>query len=109
MVDADAAKKAESAADELEEKMGQEVPPTDFNTLVLSLSSTALVHLGAAPKEMLGGAEVPPKNLGMAKQTIDLLAMLEEKTRGNLSGEEERLLSQLLYDLRMRYIGEAGA
>ena len=44
----------------------------------------------------------------MAKQTIDLIAMLEEKTQGNLTGEEERLLSQVLYDLRMRYVAVVG-
>ncbi len=98
---------AEAAA-EAAELDTQTTLPIDFNTFVLSLSSTALVQLGAAPPEIFGGAEPPPKNVPMAKQTIDVLAIIEEKTKGNLTGEEERLLSQVLYDLRMRYVREAG-
>ena len=98
---------AEAKADAAEEKLDS-APHIDFNTFVLSMSSTALVQLGAAPKELFGGAEPPPASLPMAKQTIDLLAMLEEKTRGNLTGEEERLLQQVLFDLRMRYVEAVG-
>lgn len=77
------------------------LPAIDFATFVLSLSHSALVHLGDAP-DPSGG---PPKpDVAMAKQTIDLLAVLQEKTTGNLTGEEERLLDQVLYDLRMRYV-----
>lgn len=77
------------------------VPPAiDFNTFVLSLSTNALMHLG----ECIGpDGKACPENLTLAKQTIDLVALLEEKTRGNLSGEEERLISQVLTDLRTRY------
>jgi len=101
---------AEKRADEAEAKLDEAAcPPVDFNTFVLSLSTSAIVHLGAAPKEMFGGQEPPPENLPMAKQTIDCIAMLEEKTRGNLTGEEERLLAQILYDLRMRYVRAAKA
>jgi hypothetical protein len=87
-------------ADKSEQHNTQEIPPIDFNTFMLSLSTSCLVHLGVidAPDEH------DHKNLPLAKQTIDLLSLLEEKTHGNLSGEEERLLSQILYDLRMRYI-----
>ena len=77
------------------------LPAIDFATFVLSLSHSALVHLGDAP-DPSGG--VPPRDVAMAKQTIDLLAVLQEKTTGNLTGEEERLLDQVLYDLRMRYV-----
>jgi hypothetical protein len=109
-VSAEAAREAERAAEEAEEKLEQDpCPPVDFNTFVLSLSTSAIVHLGAAPKEMFGGQEPPPVNLPLAKQTIDCIAMLEDKTRGNLTGEEERLLSQILYDLRMRYVKAAKA
>ena len=102
-------KEAEQAADEAEGRVSQEPePPVDFNTFVLSLSSAAVMHLGIAPPEAFGGQTPPPKNLPMAKQTIDLLAMLEDKTRGNLTGEEERLLSQVLYDLRMNYVKAVG-
>ena len=104
----EAARKAEKAAEEAEAKLDEaSCPPIDFNTFVLSLSTSAIVHLGCAPKEMFGGQEMPPKNLPMAKQTIDCIAMLEDKSQGNLSGEEERLLSQILYDLRMRYVRAA--
>ena len=108
-MDEKTAKDAEQAADEAEGRVSQEPePPVDFNTFILSLSSAALVHLGQAPPEVFGGQAPPPKNLPMGKQTIDLLAMLEEKTKGNLTGEEERLLSQMLYDLRMRYVKAVG-
>jgi len=99
---------AEEEADEAEAAMDEAAcPPVDFNTFVLSLSTSAIVHLGAAPKEMFGDQDPPPQNLPMAKQTIDCIAMLEDKTKGNLTGEEERLLAQILYDLRMRYVRAA--
>ena len=75
-------------------------PPIDFTTLVLSLSTSAFMHLGLQPD----GSSSGKKNLIMAKQSIDMIAMLEEKTKGNLTGEEERLMSEVLYDLRMRYV-----
>ncbi len=80
---------------------GVAAPPADFNTLVLSLSTSALMHLG-----MIAGpeGEPSPTNLPLARHSIDLLAMLDEKTRGNLSGEEENLLGQVLYDLRMHFV-----
>lgn len=74
--------------------------PADFTTLVLSLSTSALMHLGEIPGE---DGKPMPKNLGLAAHTIDLLAMLEDKTRGNLTGDEERILSGVLYDLRLKY------
>ena len=77
------------------------LPATDFATFVLSLSHSGLVHLGDAPDPSSGK---PTVNAAMAKQTIDLLLVLQEKTAGNLTGEEERLLDQVLYDLRMRYV-----
>ena len=58
------------------------------------------MHLGLVP----GNDDKGEVNLPMARQTIDCLAMLEEKTKGNLTGEEERLLSEILYDLRMRFV-----
>jgi hypothetical protein len=73
----------------------------DFTTFVLSLSHSALMHMGEAPNPETGGVA---KNLPLARQSIDLIAMLEVKTKGNLTGDEERLLSQILYDLRMRYV-----
>lgn len=76
-----------------------DIPPVDFNLFVLSLNTSALLHLGEAP-DAEGNTH---RDLPMARHTIDLLGMLEEKTRGNLSGDEERLLHQVLFDLRMRF------
>jgi len=79
---------------------GGDLPKLDFSTFVLSIIGSAYVHLGDAPSPE--GRE--EQNLVLARQDIDLLSLLEEKTRGNLTGDEERLLSQALYDLRMRYV-----
>ena len=74
----------------------------DFYTFVLSLGSSAFVHLGDAPHPETGQPAEP--DLLVAKQTIDILAMLREKTKGNLTPEEERLLDTLLTDLRIRFV-----
>jgi hypothetical protein len=77
-----------------------ELPRLDFSTFILSLIGTAYVHLGdAEDPDGLSG-----RDLALARQDIDLLGLLQEKTRGNLTGEEERLLEQALYDLRLRYV-----
>lgn len=77
------------------------VPPIDFLTFVLSLASSAQVHLGLIPNPVTGK---PEKSLDLAKQTIDILGVLQEKTKGNLTKDEERLLEGVLYDLRMKYV-----
>lgn len=77
------------------------LPTLDFATFVLSLSHSALMHLGEAPDPDTNELAT---NLPLAKQNIDLLGLLEEKTKGNLSGDEERLLAQVLFDLRMRFV-----
>jgi len=77
------------------------LPRVDFATFILSLSHSALMHLGEAPNPETNAIE---KDLPLARQTIDLIGMLEEKTKGNLTGDEERLLGQILYDLRMRFV-----
>jgi hypothetical protein len=76
-----------------------------FTTFVLSLSASALQQLGVEMEEGLPKSEV---NLVLAKQSIDILEMLDQKTQGNLSDEESHLLHALLYDLRMRYVQAAG-
>ncbi|HEY1958377.1 MAG TPA: DUF1844 domain-containing protein [Polyangiaceae bacterium] len=76
-------------------------PHLDFATFILSLSHSALMHLGEAPHP---DDHQTRTSLPLAKQTIDLLGLLEEKTKGNLTGEEERLITQILFDLRMRYV-----
>lgn len=76
--------------------------PIDFYTFVLSLASSAFVHLGDAPHPETG-APVEP-DLALAQQSIDILAMLREKTKGNLTSEEEKFLENLLTDLRLRFV-----
>jgi hypothetical protein len=81
------------------------LPTIDFSMLVLSLSQTALVHLGEAPHPDDGEtASAATRNLPLARQTIDMLGMLQDKTKGNLTGSEERLIDQVLYDLRLRFV-----
>jgi hypothetical protein len=80
--------------------------PIDFYTFVLSLGSSALIHLGDAPHPETGEPQQP--NLPVAHQTIDILAMLREKTRGNLTPAEEKFMENLLTDLRLRYVTKAG-
>ncbi len=77
------------------------MPEVSFSTFVFSLSSSALVHLGEIPEPETQRSLL---DLPMAKQIIDTLGMLDEKTRGNLDQDEERFLKSILYDLRMRYI-----
>jgi hypothetical protein len=77
------------------------LPPVDFPTFVLSLGSSALMHMGEVENPTSGVAE---KNLPMAKHSIDILSMLQEKTKGNLSPPEAELLENLLYDLRLQYV-----
>ncbi|MFP4475230.1 MAG: DUF1844 domain-containing protein [Desulfatibacillaceae bacterium] len=83
---------------------GQALPEVNFPTFVLSLSSSVMFHLGELADPATGQRQ---KDLAMAKHTIDIMAMLEEKTRGNLSEDEQRLLSSILYDLRMAYVRAA--
>jgi hypothetical protein len=78
----------------------------DFTTFVLSLGSSALVHLGDMSHPEAGNTS---ENLLLARQTIDILAMLEEKTRGNLTAEEARFLRDLLADLRLRFVERSRA
>jgi Domain of unknown function (DUF1844) len=80
------------------------LPQLDFATFVLSLSHSVLMHLGEVPPVEGAEGETAQKDLPLARQTIDLLGLLEEKTKGNLTGDEERLLSHVLYDLRMRFV-----
>lgn len=82
----------------------------DFPTFVLSLGSSALLHMGEGGEQAQGAGEGPPsveKDLELAKHSIDILSMLEEKTRGNLSTTEAQLLENLLFDLRLRYVDAA--
>jgi hypothetical protein len=80
-----------------------QLPEVNFSTFVFSLSSSAFLHLGEVEDPSTGKKQ---KNLPMAKHTIDILGMLQEKTKGNLSEDEGQLLTNVLYDLRMRYVKE---
>jgi hypothetical protein len=71
----------------------------DFVTYVLSLSSTCMVQLGE-----IEGPDGPHEDLEGARQSVEILELLEEKTRGNLTGEEERVLHHVAEDLRHRYL-----
>ncbi len=75
-----------------------------FSTFMLSLSTSVLVSLGELPDPSVNEKKI---NLPLAKQTIDLIEILIEKTKGNLTEEEERLIGNMLYDLRMKYIESA--
>jgi hypothetical protein len=77
------------------------MPEIDFGTFVMSLATSVLVHLGEIQHPESSADE---RNLPLAKQTIDILGMLREKTRGNLTHEEAQLIENLLYDLRMKYV-----
>ncbi len=108
--------KKETAAEETKEEVTQEEPAPEeaestsqfpeinFATFIFSLNSSALVHLGVIEDPATG----QKKSLPMAKQTIDILGVLEENTRGNLTEEEENLLKHILHDLRLMYVKEKG-
>lgn len=81
------------------------LPEVDFNSFIFSLSTSALIQLGEIEDPF---TQKSAKNLPLAKQTIDLIGMLKEKTKGNLTPQEERVIEGILYDLRMRYVKAAG-
>ncbi len=93
----------DAASEEAEEDI--RLPEINFPTFIFSLNSSVLVHLGVI-NDPASGKKV--KNLALAKQTIDILGMLEEKTRGNLTEDEESMLKNILYDLRILYVKEKG-
>jgi hypothetical protein len=78
-----------------------------FPAFVLSLAHTAAVHFGDVPDPVTGARG--EANLAAAQHMIDILALLEEKTRGNLSAQERQLLDQVLFELRMRYVQGGGS
>jgi hypothetical protein len=75
--------------------------PIAFNTFIIGLASTALIHLGDTANPETGRTE---RNLELARESLDLLSMLREKTRGNLTDDEEKLFTTLLTDLRLRFV-----
>jgi hypothetical protein len=83
------------------EASSEALPEINFSTFVISLSTQVLMHLGEVPSPLSGKVE---SDVPAAKQMIDLLAMLREKTRGNLNANEDRLMQDILFDLRMKYV-----
>lgn len=77
------------------------LPELNFSTFVISLSTQALMHLGEIGSPISGKVET---DVPVAKQMIDILAMLKDKTRGNLDPNEDRLMEDILFDLRMKYV-----
>jgi hypothetical protein len=98
-----AAAQAEAGKAPPEGRTGATLPEITFAAFLISLSSSAFIHLGDLPDPTTGEKT---KDLPLAKQTIDLLGLLREKTRHNLQEDEEKLFDHLLYDLRLRYVRE---
>jgi hypothetical protein len=90
-----------------EEAPRQEIPLPEINFInfIFSLSTSALIQLGEIQDPL---TQQQAKNLPLAKQTIDLIGILKEKTKGNLTPDEERFIETVLYDLRMRYVKATG-
>jgi len=86
-------------------KEDSQLPAINFATFIFSLNSSALVQLGIMDDP---GSGKKVKNLPLAKQTIDIIGMLDEKTRGNLDQDEKNMLKHILYDLRILYVKEKG-
>lgn len=93
--------KKEEKAGERKEREFTPLPEVNFSSFVLSLSSAILLHLGEIADPQSGEKK---KDLALAKQTIDIITLLQDKTKGNLTDDEQELLEHLLYDLRMRFV-----
>ncbi|MEN8184011.1 MAG: DUF1844 domain-containing protein [Myxococcota bacterium] len=100
---------SEAAAEAPAPEAGQPAgpPQIDFSMLILSLSHSAFYHLGLVEDPVSN--ETGPVNKAQARGDIDLLEILQEKTRGNLTPDEEKLLSSLLYDLHLRFVETGGS
>ncbi len=95
------AKESHSGATSDAEAQPEPLPEINFSTFVISLSTQALMHLGEIASPLSGKVET---DLPVAKQMIDILGMLQQKTRGNLDSGEDRLIEDILFDLRMKYV-----
>lgn len=80
-----------------------EEPTIDFASFVLSLATSAMMHMGEIPDPVTGR---PVESLPAARQTIDVLNILREKTKGNLNADEQRLMDSLLYELRLKFLNK---
>ncbi len=79
-------------------------PKIDFTTLVISLSTSAMMHMRVTGEDAADVNPGEPANLELARQTIDILDMLQAKTQGNLEAAESELLVNVLHDLRIHYV-----
>jgi len=107
--EASSEEKAEKTSPEKEDQISSQeeyFPDVTFSNFVLSLSTTVMYHLGDFPDPTTNKAN---KNLVAAKQTIDMLNMIKDKTVGNLDADEKQLLEGILYELMMRYVKEKDA
>ena len=86
---------------EKKEEASPPLPEADFTSLIFSLSSTALFHLGEIPDPETGEKKI---DLSLAKHAIDTVSMLQEKTAGNLTDEEQKFTESVLADLRWRFV-----
>lgn len=84
-----------------EEAQNHPLPEVNFNSLIFSLSSSALLHIGEIADPQTGQKIV---DLPMAKHSIDIISMLKDKTEGNLDDEEKKFIDSILTDLRLRYV-----
>lgn len=82
------------------------MPDISFTQFVISLATSAAIHFGDAAEP--GGQKLTEPNLEGARQMIEILALLEEKTKGNLTAEERQVLDQVLYELRLRFVQVSG-
>ncbi|MGN1038216.1 MAG: DUF1844 domain-containing protein [Mailhella sp.] len=80
------------------------LPEVTFSTFVLSLASSALVHLGEVPDPETGKTA---RNEALARNSIDVLTMLRDKTRNGLTADEEKLMRDVLYELRMKFVANS--
>ncbi len=101
----DTQKETEQAKQQAQQSASEQEGPfeIDFSTFVMSLTSSALYHLGDMPDPTTGQIE---QNLPAVRQTIDILTMLQAKTKGNLDPQEDKLLGQLIYEVQMKYVSK---
>ncbi len=95
----DEEKKTESSAK-------RALPEVTFTNLIMSLNTSTLFHLGEISDPQTGGTN---KDLVLAKHSIDTLNVLQEKTKGNLNEEEDKLLQNILYELKLRFVNASGS
>jgi hypothetical protein len=99
------AQKSPQAASSPKSSVGERSDDVDFSSLIVSLATQALMMMGEVPGSETSGANL---NLDAAKQTIDVLALLEAKTKGNLTPDEQKLMAEILTSLRLAYVKKSG-